>query len=87
MTIVGIPAVLDDDVGVRFKNRNHLLVSRNTFTLDNTPVGLVVDLSGQISVMFDSVEQRKPSDACRTELFQKRLGFDGLTDGLLGDLE
>ena len=46
MAIVGIPAVLDDDVGVFFENRNYLLAGGQAFALDDTSVGLVVDLSG-----------------------------------------
>ena len=37
--------------------------------------------------MFDVAEQRKLFDTRRMKLTQKRFRFDGVTDGLLGDVE
>ena len=56
MAIMVIPAVFDDDVRVFLENREYLLVGRYAFALNNPAIGLVVDLTGQIAVMFDAVQ-------------------------------
>ena len=53
MAIVGIPVVLDDNIGVFFETGEHLLVGGYAFALNDTPKGLIVYLPGQIAVMLD----------------------------------
>ena len=48
--IVGVPAVLDDDVDVRFENRYVLLRRRELLALEHPAFGLVDHLAGQIDI-------------------------------------
>ena len=44
MTIMGVPFIFDDNIGMFFENRDDLLMGRDCFVLDYPPIGLVVNL-------------------------------------------
>ncbi len=44
MTIISVPVILDNNVGMVFENRDDFLGCWNRFTLDHTSVSLIVHL-------------------------------------------
>ena len=56
---IGDPTILNDDIGVWFKDRHHLVVSRHALSHDHTPVCLIDHLLSKLCIMFNFAIQRQ----------------------------
>ena len=83
--IVGLPAVLDDDIGVRFEDRYDLLCGRDTLVLEHPAVGLSDHLAGQIDISFQLGAKANPLKACHALCQRDRRG--GISHGFACQLE
>jgi len=59
MPVKRIPTILDDDIGMRFKDRHHFLLGRHGFSQHNPPFCLPDRLLQQPRIVYDGFVQGK----------------------------